>query len=106
MKVPKKIRKFCPKCKQYQEMTVSLNRQQGKNKVHPMSRGSRSRMKKRGLDRGFGNKGSVSRGAMSKWKRYNVKKSKKVNLLLKCSVCHKSMQLVGSRAKKVEVAHT
>lgn len=105
MKIPKKMKKFCPKCKAYKEMTVSQNRQQGKNKVHPMSRGSRTRMKKRGLDRGFGNRGSVSRGAMSKWKRYNVKKSKRINLILKCSACGKSQVFIGPRAKKVEVAH-
>ena len=105
MKVPKKMRKFCPKCKTHKVMTVTLNKQQGKNKVHPMSRGSRTRMKKRGLDRGFGNRGSVSRGAISKWKRYNRKKSKKVNLLLKCPTCGKIQVMIGQRAKKIEVAH-
>ena len=106
MKIPKKMRKFCPKCKQYQEMAVSQNRQQGKNKVHSMSRGSKTRMRKRGLARGFGNLGSVSRGAMSKWKGYGVKKSKKVNLILKCKVCGKSIVHIGRRAKKIEIAQS
>lgn len=104
MKVPKKLRKFCPKCKNYQEMGVSIAKQQGKNKVHPMSRGSKTRVRLRGGFRGFGNKGSFSRGAMTKWKRYNKKKSKKVNLKLQCKKCGKSIMLVGSRSKKVEVA--
>ena len=31
----KKKGKFCPKCKTHKVMTVTLNKQQGKNKVHP-----------------------------------------------------------------------
>lgn len=106
MKVPKLLKKYCPKCKQHKEMTISLNKQQGKNKVHPLSRGSKRRNRLRGNFRGVGNKGSFSRGAMAKWKRFGAKKSKKVNLKLKCKECGKSILLIGNRAKKVEVSNT
>ncbi|MEA3378111.1 MAG: 50S ribosomal protein L44e [Nanoarchaeota archaeon] len=106
MKVPKKLKKYCPKCKAHKEMTISIVKQQGKNKVHPLSRGSKKRIRLRGGFRGVGNKGSFSRGAINKWKRYGAKKSKKVNLKLKCKDCGKSILLIGNRAKKVEVSHT
>jgi len=104
MKLPKVMRKFCPNCKQYQEMAVALTKVQGKNKVHPLSRGSRARMRRRGQDRGCGNHGSTSRGAMSSWKMYGVKTSKKANLTLKCKVCGKSQVFIGARAKRIELA--
>jgi len=98
------MRKYCPKCKTYREMTVSLTKQRGKNKSHAHTRGSRARMRKRGLDRGYGNKGSVSRGAISSWKMSGAKTSKKVNLTLKCKECGKSIKVTGSRAKRIEVS--
>ncbi len=103
MKVPKKTRKYCPKCKKHTEMTVAVSRQMGKNAVHPMSKGSRQRARLRGEDRGFGNKGKTSRGAISKWKRYGAKKSKKLNLTLRCKECKKAITLIGNRTKRVEV---
>ncbi len=104
MKVPKKMRKYCPKCNKYTEMAVSQSKQRGKNKTHPLSRGSRARMRKRNLDRGYGNKGSLSRGAISSWKMTGAKTSKKLNLTLKCKECGKSTTVIGSRTKRVEVA--
>jgi large subunit ribosomal protein L44e len=105
MKVPKKLKKYCPKCKTQKEMSVSIAKQQGKNKVHPMSRGSKRRIKLRGGFRGAGNKGSFSRGAITKWKRYGAKKSKKVNLKMQCKDCGRSIIFIGNRAKKVEVSN-
>ena len=103
MKVPKTITKYCPKCKMHKPMTVTVTKQMGKNKVHPMSRGSRMRMRLRGSDRGAGNHGSTSRGAMSSWKRYGAKKSKKTNLTLRCTQCKMGITVIGRRARKVEV---
>ncbi len=103
MKVPKSVVKYCPACKSHQTMAIKQTKQQGKNKTHPLSRGSRRRMRLRGLDRGFGNHGSISRGAMSSWKRYGAKKSKKVNLTLRCAQCKKATFIISNRAKKVEV---
>mgnify|MGYP000453934466 CR=1 FL=1 len=104
MKMPKKIRKYCKYCGKYQEMTVSQAKSMGRNKAHPMSWGSRLRMRRRGLDRGAGNKGKTSKGAVSSWKRYGVKSSKKTDLRFKCSVCGKIMvQSSGFRAKRIEI---
>lgn len=103
MKVPKLMKKYCSKCKKSTLMNISQAKQRGKNKTHPLSRGSRKRMRLRGLDRGAGNQGAISRGAISSWKRYGAKKSKKINLKLTCKVCNKSMSWIGNRAKKTEV---
>lgn len=103
MKIPKKTKKYCKHCKKYTEMTISLAKVMGRNKTHPLSWGSRPRMRKRGLDRGAGNQGKISRGAVSSWKRYGVKASKKTDFRYKCGVCGKmQVQRQGFRAKKVE----
>ena len=95
--------KYCPTCKKHTEQTITQEKQRGKNKTHPMSRGSRIRMRLRGQDRGFGNKGKTSKGAMTKWKMYNKKATKKVDLRYTCTVCKKT-QIIGSgfRVGKVE----
>jgi len=85
-------------------MVVTQTKQRGKNKTHTMSRGSRTRMRQRGLDRGYGNKGSLSRGAISSWKMSGAKSSKKLNLTLKCKECGKSQIFAGSRTKRVEIS--
>lgn len=103
MKLPKITRKYCKKCGKHQEMAISQSRQMGRNKTHPMSRGSQSRMRLRGINRGAGNQGKYSRGAISGWKMYGKKSSKKSDLRFKCKVCGKSMpQRQGFRAKKIE----
>jgi len=104
MKLPKKVKKYCPKCKKHQEMTVSQAKQMGRNKTKPMSRGAISRAKKRGLGRGFGNLGRYgSKPAIAKFKRTGAKISKKVDIRYKCSVCGKMVvQSKGFRTKKVE----
>jgi len=101
----KKIRKrYCPKCKKSTEHTVSIAKSPGRNKTHPSSRGSRKRMKKRGLDRGAGNKGRTSKGPVSKFKRTGAKSSKKQDLRYKCKECNKiQVQKKGKRAKKLEL---
>ena len=103
MKFPKKRRRYCPFCKKHTEQTLKQEKQRGKNKSHPMSRGSRTRMRLRGQDRGHGNKGKTSKGAMTKWKMYNKKATKKVDLRYTCTEC-KKINIIGSgfRAGKVE----
>ena len=103
MKIPKLRKRYCPKCKKHTEHTASMAKQMGRNKTHPMSRGSRRRMRLRGLDRGFGNKGRTSKGAISSWKMTGAKTSKKQDLRFKCKVCNKmTVQDKGLRAKKTE----
>ncbi|MFH0752481.1 MAG: hypothetical protein V1914_02680 [archaeon] len=103
MKLPKTTKRFCPKCNKQQEMSIAQSKQVGRSKAHPMSRGARSRMRKRGLDRGAGNQGKLSRKPILSRKMYGKKTSKKTDLRYKCKVCNKStMQKKGFRAKKIE----
>jgi len=68
-----------------------------------LSRGSKYRAKKRGLARGYGNRGRYSRRAVSKWKMSGKKKSKKTDLRYECKVCKKThMQKKGIRTKRIE----
>lgn len=90
MNIPKNIKRYCKVCKSHTEQTVSLAKVTGRSKTHPMSYGSRIRMRKRGRDRGFGNKGRTSKGAVSSWKRTGAKVSKKQDLRFKCKNCGKS----------------
>src|SRR3989338_7440599 len=103
MKVPKKMKKYCKKCNSYQEMTVTITKQGGRGKTHPMSRGSKARIRKRGDNRGFGNQGKYSRKPIASWKRTGAKKSKSLNLTLRCKKCGKARIMHGRRLKKVEV---
>jgi len=62
-------------------------------------------MRKRGEGRGKGNVGKLSKGALTKWKRYGKKSSKKTDLRYECKECKKiHMQKKGIRAKRVEFA--
>lgn len=68
-----------------------------------LKKGSKYRMKKRGKARGHGNLGRLSKGALTKWKRYGKKSTKKTDLRYECSVCKKqTVQRKGIRAKRVE----
>jgi large subunit ribosomal protein L44e len=102
MKIPKKQKKHCPKCKTHKEMTVSPVKKKTRSSVHTMSRGATSRMRRRGLRRGFGNQNKYSRP--TKPKRSGAKLSKKVNLKFTCPTCHKSFGFGSKpRAKKMEM---
>jgi len=104
MKIPKKQRHYCPKCKKHTEFLVSEAKKRTRSTSHPMSRGSNSRMRARGLRRGFGNYNKYSKPAISKFKRTGAKVSKKVDLRFKCMVCNKiQVQNEGYRMKKVEM---
>jgi len=103
MKIPKKQKHYCPKCKKHTEMAVSEAKKRTRSTSHPMSRGSKGRMMKRGLRRGFGNQNKYSKPAISKFKRTGAKVSKKTDLRFKCAECNKILvQSSGVRMKKVE----
>jgi len=103
MKVPKKLKHYCPKCKKHTEMAVSEAKKRTRSTAHPMSRGSNSRMRLRGLRRGYGNYNKYSKPAISKFKRTGAKISKKADLRFKCTICNKIwVQNEGIRTKKVE----
>ena len=104
MKIPKKRRRFCRTCRKHTDQTVSIAKSMGRNKTHPMSRGSRIRMRLRGQDRGFGNKGRTSKGAVSSFSMSGAKTSKKQDLRFTCSVCKKTSVIKKTfRAKKLEL---
>ena len=102
MKIPKTRKTFCPFCKAQTEHTVSLAK---KKERGTLKKGSIARLTKRGLGKaGFGNKGKYSKGAMSSWKRYGVKTSKKSDFRLKCAVCNKTqVRSSGFRTKKLVI---
>jgi len=87
MKIPKKMRRYCPYCKKITEQKVKEAKTS--NKGGTLKRGSLQRAKLRGLNRGIGNKGRRSRRAVSKFKR-KTKTTKKAGLLYTCSECGKS----------------
>ncbi len=94
MKIPKKIKRYCPYCKKHTEQKVSIVSTGGKRGT--LTKGSISRAKKRGLGRGKGNKGKYgSKPAVSKWKR-KTKATKRMNLLYTCQECKKSKQIKKS----------
>ncbi len=104
MKIPKTIKRYCPSCKKHTEQKVHNQSFKGLNKNHTQSRGSQTRVHKRGLRRGVGNQGRFSRKPVSKWKMTGAKTTKKTDLRYTCSVCKKmTVQRKGTRTKKVEL---
>jgi ribosomal protein L44E len=98
MKIPKKTNRYCPYCRKKTEQKVKMVSTGGKR--GSMRRGSLLRLKKRGLNRGMGNKGRYSRKAVSKFKR-KTKTTKKTNIMYTCQVCGKSKyQKKGIRSGK------
>jgi large subunit ribosomal protein L44e len=94
MKLPKKTKRFCPKCKTHTEHkidVVSTGHKRGSLKY-----GSLLRAKLRGAMPGKGNKGRYSKPAVKSWKRKSKTTTRKV-LIYKCSVCKKSHQSPKSR---------
>lgn len=98
MKIPKKTNRYCPYCRKKTEQKVKMVSTGGKR--GSMRRGSLLRLRKRGLNRGMGNKGRYSRKAVSKFKR-KTKTTKKTNIMYTCQVCGKSKyQKKGIRSGK------
>lgn len=103
MKLPKTTKRYCPFCKKHTEQKIALAKKKTPSSVHPMGYGSKKRMKLRGEARGHGNVGKLSKGALSSWKRYGKKSSKKTDLRLTCKECGKThVQRKSFRAKRIE----
>jgi len=99
MKIPKITKRYCPYCRKRTEQKVKVIGTGGKRGT--MTRGSKQRAKKRGLNTGIGNKGRYSKPAVSKFKR-KTKTTKKTNIMYTCKECGKSKyQKKGKRASKV-----
>ena len=97
MKIPKKMNRFCPYCR---KQTAQKLKQPGKGKNSSMKRGSKVRLRLRGLWRGIGNQGKLSR--MKNQKKKWRKTTKKTNIMYTCTVCKKSKyQKKGKRTGKL-----
>jgi len=102
MKFPKTRRTYCKFCKKHTEHKVALTK---KKAPSTLKRGAKQRIKRRGKNRGKGNLGKLSKGALTKWKRYNKKQAKKTDLRYECKECKKThTQRKGFRVKRVEFA--
>jgi len=99
MKKPKVTNRFCPSCVKKQEHSIKLVSTGTKRGT--LTRGSLSRMKKRGAIPGLGNKGRGSKPPIKKWKRV-TKNTKKHAFVYTCKVCKKAHQSKsGIRASKM-----
>lgn len=104
MKLPKVKKRLCKTCKTHTEHKVINQGFKGLNKNHTQSRGSQTRVKKRGLRRGTGNLGRFSRKPVGKWKMTGRKNTKKSDFRYTCQTCKKtSVQPSGIRAKRFEL---
>lgn len=103
MKLPKTRKKYCPTCKKHQEHKVVEGKRKGRSATHPLSWGSKKRIKMRG-SLGTGNDGKYSKPAINKWRMTGRKTSKKIDLRFQCTTCKKMHQMSQGcfRAKKVE----
>jgi len=101
-KYPKTVRRLCPFCRKHTEHKVTQAKKKTRGTAHPMSWGSRIRIKRRGRARGYGNTGKYSKPA--KPKMTGKKQSKKTDFRYECKECRKQhMQRKGFRAKKIEM---
>lgn len=102
MKVPKMMKRHCPKCKKHTEQKVTQSKRRARNASRPLSFGSTHRVKARGERRGAGNLGKYSKP--TKPKMIGKKLTKKTDFRYECQVCkHTVAQVKGIRAKKVEI---
>ncbi len=102
MKIPKTTKRHCPYCRKHTTQKISLV--SSGHKRGSLKRGSLLRAKKRGLARGFGNKGKWgSKPAATKWKRKS-KSTKRLVIMYTCQECKKSKQIrQGIRAGKIQI---
>lgn len=103
MKLPKTTKRYCKHCKKTTEHKIEQYKSTGKR--GSLSHGSIQRARKRGLGRGYGNRGKWgSKPAITKFKRTGVKVTKKSTFKYTCSACKKiTQQKEGIRAKKIEI---
>lgn len=100
MKLPKVMKRYCPRCRKHAEHKVAQNK---KKNAGSMTYGSKVRAKQRGAARGAGNLGRYSKPAVTKFKMTGKKTTKKTDLRYECKDCKKKhVQSSGFRARKVE----
>lgn len=103
MKLPKETKRYCPYCKKHTVHAIGTASQKGRSTAHPLSRGSTSRLKARGLRSGKGNKGKYSKPAVKSWKR-KTKVTRRMTIMYKCKLCKKSKGMKKAiRAGRIEI---
>jgi large subunit ribosomal protein L44e len=102
MKIPKMIKRLCPKCGKHTEQKVTQAKKRTPGSKHPLAQFAKKRT---GFGKGTGNLGKYgSKPPVSKFKMTGKKTSKKVDLRYECKVCKKqSVQSKGIRTKKLEL---
>jgi len=104
MKFPKETKRYCPHCRKHTIQSVSTQKQRARSATHPLSRGSTSRAKKRGLRAGYGNYGRWgSKPAVKSWKS-KVKITKRITVQYTCKVCKKTKGIKKAiRSGRIEI---
>jgi ribosomal protein L44E len=100
MKLPKKSKRFCPKCNKNTEQkadVVSSTIKRG-----PLAWGSLTRARLRGKNRGMGNHGRYSKPAIKSWKRKTKANTRKV-VKYTCMICKKSTLSKSRRVSKIQI---
>ncbi len=96
MKMPKKQKRYCPKCKKNTEQKVSREKTSGNR--GKLGKGRRKLAK---IKKGYG---GFPYPKIEKGNRYGSKNTKKVALKYECPVCKKkTISKRGFRAKKFEM---
>jgi ribosomal protein L44E len=97
MKIPEQMRTYCPRCKKYQVMKVSIEKT--RQRKGGKSKGARRQERHA---RGYGNMGRYSKRPVAS-RNMRIKTSKKTDLRLKCPECSRKLIRARPRAKRVEM---
>ena len=102
MKIPKQIKRHCPKCKKHTEHKVTQSKKRTPGSKHPLAQFAKKRA---GFGKGKGNLGKYgSKPPVSKFKMTGKKTTKKLDLRYECKECKKqTVQSKGIRTKKLEL---
>ncbi len=102
MKIPKTVKRLCPKCKKHTQHKVTIAKKKTPGSAHPLGKGSQ---KRREFGKGVGNLGTRgSKPALSKFKMTGKKQTKKTDFRYECSSCKKQhTQKKGKRSRKLEL---
>ena len=103
MKLPKETKRYFPSCRKHTTHKIAIAKQKSRSATHPLSRGSTSRLKSRGLRAGLGNKGKYSKPAVKSWKR-KTKVTRRLVVLYTCKECGKSHNIKKAiRSSRIEI---
>ena len=103
MKLPKETRRYCPYCRKHTEQLIATAKQKARSASHPLSRGSPTRNKLRGLTSGYGNLGKRSKKGAKDWKR-KTKATKRISVMYKCKTCGKMKGIRKAiRSSRIEI---